>query len=449
MNNTLFNKAKSAYNDGDFINSINLFNSCLNDPNFNFLPGEYGLICHRIGNCYVKINQFENAIEAYVNATKDTAYDSLGVVYYNIGMSYDKLNDFSRAIENFNYALNIDNYKAKYRALTAMGNALMKSGNSAEAGVVFRKAAMDPNNPDPTRALLNLGVCFMALGRPQDAVLSYKSAFNFDLSPTVSNRLYANLGQAYVACGEMQNAVEMFEHALQDKTYELSDSASVDYQRAVSFVSKGQDVASGFNSTNSNNNDLLYNNNNSVANNVDESNSFYSSNNNNNNAQINSNNSTNTGFKNQSSDSLNNLKQEKGNSSKVKKPKPNKKRVIFSVVAIVVSILLLTFGFLFWQGYGLPSQESVTYQLFQNPISSKNTIFDNSVDSSKKDSYISMISQNSNPLIKAVDRQMMQSYVYVQSKTSAGGVVEYKITMSRDILGWKVHNVDLNFASKS
>ena len=53
------------------------------------------------------------------------------------------------------------------------------------------------------------------------------------------NRLYANLGQAYVATGQMQKAVNAFEEAIADKTYFLSDSASVDYQRAVAAVAQG------------------------------------------------------------------------------------------------------------------------------------------------------------------------------------------------------------------
>ena len=77
-----------------------------------------------------------------------------------------------------------------------MGNALLKLGKSAEAGVAFREAALDEANPDPTKALLNLGVCFMALDRPADAVASYESALQFDMQPDTRNKLYANLGQA-------------------------------------------------------------------------------------------------------------------------------------------------------------------------------------------------------------------------------------------------------------
>ena len=58
-------------------------------------------------------------------------------------------------------------------------------------------------------------------------------------SPTRCNKLYANLGQAYVASGQMQKAVNAFDESIADKTYFLSDSASVDYQRAIAAVAQG------------------------------------------------------------------------------------------------------------------------------------------------------------------------------------------------------------------
>lgn len=79
----------------------------------------------------------------------------------------------------------------------------------------------------------------MALNRAADAVSSYESALQFDMQPEMRNRLYANLGQAYVATGQMQKAVNAFEESIADKTYFLSDSASVDYQRAVAAVAQG------------------------------------------------------------------------------------------------------------------------------------------------------------------------------------------------------------------
>ena len=79
----------------------------------------------------------------------------------------------------------------------------------------------------------------MALDRPADAVASYESALQFEMLPNVRNKMHASLGQVYVACGQMQKAVDAFEQSIADKTYFLSASASVDYQRAVAAVSQG------------------------------------------------------------------------------------------------------------------------------------------------------------------------------------------------------------------
>ena len=120
-----------------------------------------------------------------------------------------------------------------------MGNALLKLGKVGRGRRGVSRGRARRGNPDPTKALLNLGVCFMALDRPADAVASYESALQFDMQPDTRNKLYANLGQAYVASGQMQKAVNAFDESIADKTYFLSDSASVDYQRAIAAVAQG------------------------------------------------------------------------------------------------------------------------------------------------------------------------------------------------------------------
>ena len=55
------------------------------------------------------------------------------------------------------------------------------------------------------------------LNRPADAVASYESALQFDMDAATRNKMYANLGQAYVALGQMQKAMSAFESALADK----------------------------------------------------------------------------------------------------------------------------------------------------------------------------------------------------------------------------------------
>ena len=239
MNNQLFQQARAAYAQKDFQGALEVYQQCLQDEASPLAPGEMGQLYHQMGNCLVKLKQPNEAIQAYGQAVADEAYDARGGVHYNLGMAYAALHDYEDAVANFEAAASDAKYDSAYKAYTGMGNALLKMGKTAEAGVAFRNAALDEANPDPTKALLNLGVCFMALNRAADAVSSYESALQFDMQPEMRNRLYANLGQAYVATGQMQKAVNAFEESIADKTYFLSDSASVDYQRAVAAVAQG------------------------------------------------------------------------------------------------------------------------------------------------------------------------------------------------------------------
>lgn len=239
MNNETFQQARSAYVSKQFDVALAKFTECLEDTSVEKAPGEVGLLYHQIGNCLVKLKDPNEAIHAYSQALVDTSYDASGSVSYNLGMVYASQGDFEDAITNFKAVTEDSRYATPYKAYVALGNSLLKLGKSAEAGAAFRAAALDESNPDPTKALLNLGVCFMALDRPMDAIASYESALQFDMKPETRNKIFANMGQAYVADGKMEKAVRAFESALADKTYVFNDAANVDYQRAVAAVAAG------------------------------------------------------------------------------------------------------------------------------------------------------------------------------------------------------------------
>ena len=159
MNNDLFQQAKAAAAAKDYEQALNLYTSCLQDAENPLAPGETGLVYHQIGNCLTKLKNNAEAINAYTQATADTAYDACGTVNYNLGMSYAAMHDYDNAVKHFEIAVSDANYASPYKAYMGMGNVLMKQGKSAEAGVAFREAALDEANADPTKALLNLGVC--------------------------------------------------------------------------------------------------------------------------------------------------------------------------------------------------------------------------------------------------------------------------------------------------
>ena len=206
MENQYIAQARAAYAAKDFRTALDLYNQYLQDSSVQKAPGEAGFAYHQMGNCLVQLGDFAQAITVYTQASADTAYDACGAVNCNLAKAYAALHDYEHAVSHFEVAVSDAKYEAHYKAYMGMGNAYMKLGKNAEAGVSFREAALDSSNPDPTKALLNLGVCFMALNRPQDAVQSYESALRFNMDPFTRNKMYANLGQAYVACGQIGRA---------------------------------------------------------------------------------------------------------------------------------------------------------------------------------------------------------------------------------------------------
>ena len=452
MNNELFQQAKSLAAAGDFNAAAELYRQCLDDIEQAPAVGEIGLLYHQMGNCYTKMKSYDAAIEAYTQATGDAAYDACGSVNYNLGMAYAAMRDWTNAVKHFEIAVSDRKYPTPYKAYLGMGNSLLKMGKSAEAGVAFREAALDEANPDPTKALLNLGVCFMSLGRPVDAVASYESALQFDMSNEVRNKLYASLGQAYVASGQMQKAADAFEAAIADKTYFLSASASVDYQRAIAAVSQGTadttsplpvitndmsglDVAvsdeAPYEAQSTGEHEELPE---DIAENYYFADAYAEEGDPANNEER---------FFSATDDEL-----EEWSRGVVKMERKRKSTGLKVVVAIIIILLLaLAAGvFLYTQGFGYPTQETVVEQVFANPKSADS--YANGIQSDDIDAFAALIPNGSTISIDGIDKSMSSSTAYVTLTTPKGGDVSYRVQLVRDMIGWKVSDLDLYFASQ-
>lgn len=453
MNNDLFQHARAAYAAKDYAGALQAFTQCLQDGSHLLAPGEMGLVYHQIGNCLVKLKNCSEAIQAYTQATADAAYDACGAVNYNLGMAYAALHDYENAVRHFEIAVSDAKYDTPHKAYAGMGNALLKLGKSAEAGVAFREAALDEGNPDPTKALLNLGVCFMALDRPADAVASYESALQFDMQPDTKNKLYANLGQAYVACGQMQKAVSAFDQSIADKTYYLSDSASVDYQRAVAAIAQGTSeitqaipaVAaadmSGLDVT-ADGAPVFPEQENCGA--YGQEDPYYYA----------------DAYEGQPYPGLDNGDRFFNASDEeleqwsrgVAKQDRKRRNVGLKILVAVVLVVLVAFGaalFLYTQGWGYPTQDAVVKQLFNDPQAAATSVFAKEVDADKAKTMVDSVVADSNPTINGLDKSMSDSTVYVTAQTGQGGDVQYKVSLVRDMIGWKVSNVELYFPSQN
>ena len=410
MNNELFQQAKSLAAAQDYNAAANLYRQCLDDIEQAPAVGEIGLLYHQMGNCYTKLKSYYEAIDAYTQAAADDAYDACGSVNYNTGMAYAALRDWTNAVKHFEIAVSDRKYPTPYKAYLGMGNCLLKMGKSAEAGVAFREAALDEANPDPTKALLNLGVCFMSLGRPVDAVASYESALQFEMAPEMRNKLYASLGQAYVASGQMQKAADAFEAAIADKTYFLSASASVDYQRAIAAVSQGTadstaslPVITGDMSglDVSADDDRSY-----ATGEMDElpediAENYYFAD-----AYAEEGDPTNNEerFFTATDDEL-----EEWSRGVVKMERKRKGTGLKVLVAIIIVLLLALAAavFLYTQGFGFPTQESMVEQVFANPKDA--TSYANGISTADIEAFAALIPDGSKISIDGVDKTMSTS----------------------------------------
>ena len=122
-------------------------------------PARWGCCTTRSATASSSSRTRNEAIHAYTQATADAAYDACGAVNYNLGMAYASLHDYEDAVKHFEIAVSDAKYDASYKAYSGMGNALLKLGKSAEAGVAFREAALTRPTPDPPRRRCSTSAC--------------------------------------------------------------------------------------------------------------------------------------------------------------------------------------------------------------------------------------------------------------------------------------------------
>lgn len=94
-----------------------------------------------------------------------------------------------------------------------LGGALILEGKEEEAHPHFEAAARI--NPRDPMSRSNLGTYFQTHHQMQEAVVQYEAAVGLTSDPGLLAQTYANLGAAYRAMGEDNQAYTSFEHSLQ------------------------------------------------------------------------------------------------------------------------------------------------------------------------------------------------------------------------------------------
>jgi len=426
VNQQAFEAGKAAYDQGDWFVAISQFDMAKE-------PGEVnGQIDHLLGNAYMKLGQFESAASAYQSALTDVSYGKVGALSTNQGRALLAAERVQEAITALTHAVQDSSYATPYKAQLALGSAYEKIGDTRSAGIAYRNAAVDEKNPNPSAALQSLGACFMGLNRPVDAVEAYRTALDFANPLENSNKIYADLGLAYVAANRMSEAVDAFTHASADGTYVLSDqqqSAFDAARKAINAMRSGKPSetdaflqAAGYGAYD-------------PLDPTGMSGELIPS-------------AEDTGFFQISEEEI--IAQDKKDKKIRRKHRHTGLKVFFTLLILLI-LAAAGAGYAYYRGYGWPTQQSVVQDIFN--AKAQGTDISRYVSSSVSSTTLQQIS-NSLPTSSAVtvngiDQSMTHSTVNASVSLSNGGTVDYTIELVRDGIGWKVASVTTSYVSQT
>ncbi len=429
MNYQAFEQAKQAYKQGNFSAAVNFLRLAKT-------AGEpCGVVDHLLGNSYMKQGLFDAAAQSYALALTDASYGHVGSLACNRGRALLAQNKPSEAVAVLNMALKDDSYKTPYKIYLALGNAYTQLNNPRDAGVAYRNAAIDENNPQPAVALKHLGRCFMLLTRYVDAIEAYRTALDFSSPANDQNAVYSDLGLAYVAANRMNEAVDAFTKATADGSFKLSSDAQAAFegaQKAVAAITGSKPsqtdamlAQAGYGNVNIDPLDP-----------TGKSGTFMPS-------------PEDTGFF-----SLSEAELVEKDKKEQKAKKKHKHTFLKFIVTLLVLVLILggVGAFAFYKGYGWPTQEMVTEQLFVSKSQgSLNTdLIASSLTTKQRDDLSNLLPDSTSAVtVSGIDRNMNESLVYATASLSKGGKQDYKISFVREGLQWKVYGVEAVFASKT
>ena len=182
-----------------------------------------------LGNAYVSIYDFRNAIEYHEKELKiaveigDRAGE--GRAYGNLGVAYKSLCDFRKAIayhkKHLKIAIEIDDRAGEEQAYGNLGNAYFSLGDFRKAIKYHEKhlkiAIEIGYRPREGGAYGNLGNAYSSLGDFPKAIEYHEKALK--IAREIDDRAkegqaYANLGNAYFSLDDFRKAIKYYEKGL-------------------------------------------------------------------------------------------------------------------------------------------------------------------------------------------------------------------------------------------
>ncbi len=138
--------------------------------------------------------------------------------WFGLGSSLYLNGERKEALSAYAKGLEIDTTATS--PLFTVGYILLEQGDPAAAAERFRRI-IEIGGPDVPRAHVNLGLCYEALGRPEDAAKEYEAGDPSDA------RTFYNLGLVRRRLGNVSGAVEAFQKAVEMKPDEAKYAAAL------------------------------------------------------------------------------------------------------------------------------------------------------------------------------------------------------------------------------
>jgi Flp pilus assembly protein TadD len=423
VNQQAFEAGRDAYRQGDLLSAVRWLEQAK-------LPGEVsGRIDHLLGNCLMKLGNFDQAAIAYGDALGDASYGHSGALAANRGRALLAAGKPQEAVASLVMATKDTEYPTPYKAYVALGNAYSQIGDFREAGVAYRNAAIDESNPDPSGALRSLGGCFMKMGRAVDAVEAYRTALDFSTPLESQNAIYEDLGMAYAATQRWSEAVDSFGHATANGNHKLSSESEAALEAAKAAL------AAPTGSSSSTDAFLIAAGYGSGADPLDplgKSGEFIPS-------------PEDTGFFDLSEQEMVQLD---ASSRKVKRKHRHSGLRSFLLFLLFVMLLAGAAAAAYYNGYGWPLQENVVEDLFTTNAEGGDIsgLLSSSISQEAAQAIDAVLPDGATGVtVEGVDRSMNESSALVTATLSAGGEQSYRVTMVREGIGWKVDSVSVEY----
>lgn len=423
MNQQAFEAGRDAYRQGDLTTAVRWLEQAKQ-------PGEVsGTIDHLLGNCLMKLGNFEQAAMAYGDALGDSTYGHAGALACNRGRALLAAGKPQEAVASLVMATKDSEYPTPYKAYVALGNAYTQIGDFREAGVAYRNAAIDENNPDPSGALRSLGGCFMKMGRAVDAVEAYRTALDFSTPLESQSAIYEDLGMAYAAANRWDEALDSFDHASADGHQLSAESQAAQAAAKAALSSAG---------TSSNTDAFLaaagYGTGTDPLDPLGKSGEFMPS-------------PEDTGFFDITEQEMQQIEVP---GRKVRRKHRHSAFRSFLLFLLFVLLIGGAAAYAYYCGYGWPMQETVVEDLFTTNASGGDIsgLLSESISDDMRAEIEAVLPDGATGVtVDGVTRETNESSAQATVTLSAGGEQIYTVSLVREGIGWKVSDVDVDYPS--